>query len=128
MLGSMFRRELSGYWTKPTPCETTVANPVHGHIYTLSSDNRLLAYEYREGCAPKSVDEINMGFFDELSRFLISNKLVGLLGLEVLEDTSSPPARMLEFVLAGRGTVTGQGRRSSAYGQLQSHWLAIRTG
>ena len=105
MLGSTFKRELSGYWTKPTPCETILASPVHGHIYTLSPDNRLLAYEYREGCTPKSVDEIDTGFFHELSKYLISNKLAGLLGLEVLEDTSSPQARMLEFVLAGRGTV-----------------------
>ena len=105
MLGSTFRRELSGYWTKPTLYETTLANSVHGHIYTLSSDTRLIAYEYREGGAPKNVDEIDTGFFHELSKYLIPNKLVGLLGLEVLEDTSSPQSRMLEFVLAGQGTV-----------------------
>ena len=105
MLGSMFRRELSGYWTKPTPFETVLANPVHGHIYTLSSDNRLLAYEYRDGLTPKNVTDIDQAFFQELSTYLTSNKLAGLLGLEVLEDTSSPRSQMLEFVLAGQGTV-----------------------
>lgn len=102
----MFRRELSGYWTKPTPFETILANPVHGHIFTLSSDNRLLAYEYRDGRAPKNVADIDQAFFQELSKYLTSNKLAGLLGLEVLEDTSSPRPQMLEFVLAEQGTVT----------------------
>lgn len=105
MLGSMFRRVLSGYWTKPTPFETILANPVHGHIYTLSSDNRLLAYEYREGLVPKNVAGIDHAFFRELSKYLRSNKLAGLLALEVLEDTSSLQSQMREFVLAGQGTV-----------------------
>ena len=105
MLGSTFKRELSGYWTRPIPCETVLTNSIHGHIYALSPDNRLLAYEYREGCVPKSIGKIDTAFFHELSKYLISNKLVGLLGLEVLEDTSSPQTQMLEFVLAGRGTV-----------------------
>ena len=105
MLGSMFRRELSGYWTKPTPFETILPNPVHGHIYTLSSDNRFLAYEYREGLVPKNVANIDYAFFRELSKFLRSNKLAGLLALEVLEDRSSLQPQMREFVLAGQGTV-----------------------
>ena len=89
MLGSMFRCELSGYWTKLTPFETILANPVHGQIYTLSSDNRLLAYEYREGLVPKNVVDIDHAFFRELFKFLRLNKLAGLLALELLEDTSS---------------------------------------
>lgn len=101
----MFRRELSGYWTKPTPFEIILANPVHGHIYTLSSDNRLPAYEYRDGLTPKNVTDINEAFFQELSTYLTSNMLAGLLSLEVLEVTSSPRPQMLEFVLARQGTV-----------------------
>ena len=105
MLGSRFRGRLSGYWTKPTPFEAIIPNPVHGHVYILSPDNRLLAYEYREGDAPKGVADINQAFFVELSEYLSSNQLSGLLGLEVLEDTFSPQPQMLEFVLAGQGTV-----------------------
>ncbi len=105
MLGSNFKGRLSGCWTKPTPFEATIPNPIHGHIYTLSPDNRLLAYEYREGDAPKCVTDINQAFFVELSKYLSSNQLAGLLGLEVLEDTLSPQPQMLEFVLAGQGTV-----------------------
>lgn len=104
MLGSSLKGQLSGYWTKPTPSEVIIPNPIHGHIYILSPDNRLLAYEYREGDAPKCVADINQAFFGELSKYLSSNQLTGLLGLEVLEeleDKSSPQPQMLEFVLAG---------------------------
>jgi len=105
MVGSSFKGRLSGYWTKPTPFEATISKPIHGHIYTLSPDDRLLAYEYREGDAPKGIADINQAFFVELSNYLSSNQLAGLLGLQVLEDTLSPQPQMLEFVLAGRGTV-----------------------
>ena len=105
MLGSSFKGRVSGYWTKPTPFEAINSNPIHGHIYTLSPDNRLLAYEYREGDAPKRAADIDQAFFGELSKYLSSNQLAGLLGLEVLEDTSSPQPQTLEFVLAGEGTV-----------------------
>ena len=37
----------------------------------------------------------------ELSKYLFSNKLAGLLGLEVPDDTLSARPQMLEFVLAG---------------------------
>jgi len=105
MLGSMFRRELSSYWTKSTPFEAILANPVHGHIFTVSSNNRLLAYEYREGLVPKNVTSIDHTFFWEFFKYLRSNKLAKLLALEVLEDTSSLQSQMREFVLAGQGTV-----------------------
>ena len=105
MLGLMFRRELSGYWTKPTSFETILSNPIHGHIYTLFLDNRFLAYKYREGLVPKNVANIDYAFFRELFKFLRSNKLAGLLALEVLEDRSSLQPQMREFVLAGQGTV-----------------------
>jgi len=41
----------------------------------------------------------------ELSEYLSSNMLAGLLSLEVLEDTLSPQPQMLEFVLPGQGTI-----------------------
>jgi len=105
MSGSRFRGERSGGWTKPTPFESILGNHVHGHIYILSPDNRLLPYEYRDGGAPKHAAGVAQIFFRELSEYLISNKLAGVLGLEVLEDTSSPQPHMLEFILAGQGTV-----------------------
>ena len=100
MLGSSIRGRLTGYWTKPTPFETA-SSPIHGHIYILSSDNRPVAYEYREGDSPAA--KTNPAFFRELFEYLSTNQLTGLLGLEVLEDTSN--GQVFEFVIAGEGTV-----------------------
>jgi len=41
----------------------------------------------------------------DISKYFVSNKLDGVLGLEFLEGTASTQAQMLEFVVVGRGTV-----------------------
>lgn len=105
MLGSMFTGHSSGYWTKPIPYDKIHAKDVHGHIYTISAENDLLAYEYREGTAPDNIAKIDAAFFHEFTKYLGSNKLGGVLGLEVLEDRLSSQSQMLEFVLADQGTV-----------------------
>lgn len=44
-------------------------------------------------------------FFQELFKYLKLNKLETFLGPQVLEDVSSSQPKMMEFVLAGQGTV-----------------------
>lgn len=105
MLGSTFRGKSSGYWTTPIPCEEMLATDVHGHIYTISAQNHLLAYEYRGGAPPDNVDKIDPAFFDEFTNYLTSNKLGGILGLQVLENGLDSQSQMLEFVLADQGTI-----------------------
>ena len=105
MLSSSFKDRLSDYWIKPTPFEAMNSNPIHEHIYTLSPNNRLLAYEYREDDAPKCAADINQAFFEKLFKYLSSNQLTELLGLKVLENTSSSQSQMLKFVLAEEETV-----------------------
>lgn len=105
MLGSAFSGDSSGYWTKPLLWKDIGLKNVHGHIYIISKEHDLLAYEYREGIAPKNADGINSAFFHEFVEYLISNELAGVLGLEVLEDEMSSQNQSLEFVLADQGTV-----------------------
>jgi len=83
MLGSKFRGNSSGYWTKPIPCEKVHAKNVHGHVYTISGEGDLLAYEYRNGPTPDNIAQIDSVFFHEFTDFLKSNMLGGVLGLEV---------------------------------------------
>lgn len=105
MLGLNFKGWLSGYWIKLTAFEAILLSPIHGHIYTLTSDNCLWVYKYWEGDVSKSVADINQAFFVKLSEYLSSNKLAGLLDLEVLENILSSWLQMLEFVLAEEGMV-----------------------
>lgn len=104
MLGSRFQGNSLGYWTKPIPCEKVHAKDVHGHIFTISGEGDLLAYEYRNGPTPDKIAQIDSGFFHEFTEFLKSNKLEGVVGLEVLEDRLNSQYQMLEFVLADQGT------------------------
>lgn len=62
--------------------DTLLANPFYRHIYALSSGNCLLPYEYREGHVPNDMTRIDHVFFWELSQYLRSNKLRGVLALE----------------------------------------------
>ena len=104
MLGTNVKGRLKGCWTKPTPFNAA-SNPIHGHIYVFSSDSQPIAYEYREGDAPKYAAETKPAFFRELFEYLSTNQLTGLLGLQVLENTSSQRLQASEFVIAGEGTV-----------------------
>lgn len=105
MLGSIFRGVSSVCWTKPIVCDNVPAEAIHGHIYTISAENQPLAYEYREGTAPENVNKIDLAFFHEFTDYLISNKLGGILGLEVLGDAWGSNPQMLEFVLGDQGTI-----------------------
>lgn len=105
MLGSIFSGDPSGYWTRPTPWKHVGAKMVHGHIYTVTEEHGLLAYEYREGIAPKNVEGVNSAFFHEFIDYIESNQLGGIIGLEVLEDGLCSQIQLLEFVLADQGTV-----------------------
>lgn len=87
ILSLMFKRELLDYWIKPISFEIILANPVHEHIYIVSSDNRLLAYEHREDLVHKNIASIDHTFFRKLFKYLRLNKLAELLTLEILKDT-----------------------------------------
>ena len=64
MLGTTFAQP-SGYWTKPTSIQDINPEDIHGHIFMLSPDNRLVAYEYREG-PPNDIAGTDPAFFQEL--------------------------------------------------------------
>lgn len=105
MMGSIFRRELSGYWTKPTSFERGLSDLLHGHIFILSAENRFLPYEYRQGEPCKRVLETDHTFFQALSSYLRAHRLTGILALEILEHAANASSRMWEFVLGEQGTV-----------------------
>lgn len=101
MLGTNFANP-SGCWTKPTKIEDINSKDIHGHIFMLSPDNRLIAYEYREG-PPNDIDSTDPGFFRELIEYLQNNGLSSVLGLQVLYGGHSN--NMVEMVLEDVGTV-----------------------
>jgi hypothetical protein len=101
MLGHYFESP-TGCWTKPIPIEDIDTANIHGHIFKLSTDRKLVAYEYREG-RPIDVSKIDPSFFDEVFGYLLKNSLTDTFGLQALsQDPSSP---MIELVLGNAGTV-----------------------
>lgn len=103
MLGSRFNT--TGWWTKPTQIEAMALAPFHGHVYTLSLDNGLTAYEYRQGGPPGRISEIDPVFFEDFADYLVEHGLDQVLALEVLDDQARPEHDMLEVVIDGHGTV-----------------------
>ncbi|KAF9730274.1 hypothetical protein PMIN04_012889 [Paraphaeosphaeria minitans] len=102
MLGKSVQ-EPSGCWTKPTDINEVDLENIHGHIYALTGDGFLVAYEYREG-RPADMTDVKPDFFHEVIQYLQSNKLEHLLGLQVLSN--EPQEKLAEFVLgANAGTV-----------------------
>jgi hypothetical protein len=101
MLGTSFA-DPSGFFTKPTSIQNINLEDVHGHIFMLSPDNRLVAYEYREG-PPNEIAGTDPAFFQELIDYLQKNALASVLGLQVL--CGEPSEQMVEFVLKDVGTV-----------------------
>lgn len=101
MLGTSFENP-SGCWTKPTSIQDINPEDIHGHIFMLSPDNRLVAYEYREG-PPNDIAGTDPTFFQELIRYLQKNALASVLGLQVLYE--GPPKHMVEIVLKDVGTI-----------------------
>lgn len=104
MLGTIFKREPTGYWTQPEPLDTLLNYPVHGYIFAFTSAQNLLAYEYRTGKISEAVKYLSTTFLNELSAYLVANRLNDLLGLEVpSQDTTFDPH--IEFEFAGQATV-----------------------
>lgn len=101
MLGHYFESP-KGCWTKPVPIEDVDTSDIHGHIFKLSPDGRLVAYEYREG-PPISVGEIDPSFFEDVFRYLLEHNLTDIFGLQALHHGPSSP--MIELVLGNAGTV-----------------------
>ena len=103
MMGFRSQDSLSSWWTKPTPINRILMSSLHGHIFMLSSTSHLIAYEFREGPLPTDVGSIDQRFFQQFAETLVTNNLESLIGLQVLEDPPHQP--MLEFVIAGQGTI-----------------------
>lgn len=101
MLGHYFERP-TGCWTKPIPIEDVDTTNIHGHIFKLSTDGKLVAYEYREG-PPTDISEIDPSFFAEVFNYLLEHNLTDTFGLQALHHGRSSP--MIELVLGHTGTV-----------------------
>ncbi|KAJ5904802.1 uncharacterized protein N7473_001718 [Penicillium subrubescens] len=101
MLGHYFENP-TGCWTKPVPIEEVDASNIHGHIFKLSRDGELVAYEYREG-PPEDLSEINTSFFKDVFTYLLDHNLTDTFGLQALHHGPSSP--MIELVLGNSGTV-----------------------
>ncbi|KAI1329488.1 hypothetical protein F5Y16DRAFT_409177 [Xylariaceae sp. FL0255] len=102
MLGKTFTKGAKNIcWTKPVTT-LEVNGPIHGHIYKLTGD-AFIPYEYREGELPMTFTDVSKDFFQELARFLTSNNLDNLLGLEVLDRKEDLYCG--EYVLGHQGTV-----------------------
>ena len=114
-MGSRLSNGTSGWSTKPTPIGEALGSSLHGHIFKVT-DNRLGAYEFREGPPPKDIKDVDQSFFRELIDILCSNNLESLVGLQVLDD--APQLPMLEFVIAGEGAVMIRAGESITYGKL----------
>lgn len=101
MLGHYFESP-RGCWTKPIPIKDVDTANIHGHIFKLSTDGKLVAYEYREG-PPINVSEIDPSFFNEIFGYLVKNNLTDTIGLQAFFHEPSLP--MVELVLGNAGTV-----------------------
>lgn len=113
MLGQAIHKPL-GCWTKPINIHEIDLNNVHGHIFRLVADNRLVAYEYRNG-TPIDMKNVGPDFLCDFIAYLKAYKLENLLGLQAVCDVSGP--RMLEFVLGETGTVM-LGENSAKHGGI----------
>ncbi|KAK4074650.1 hypothetical protein Purlil1_12906 [Purpureocillium lilacinum] len=116
MLGTALA-SVRGCWTKPTSITEIDLSNIHGHIFRLTGNGEMQAYEYREGPVV-NLDGVNPAFFRELAQYLLANGLENLLGLEVLVQDA--PEMMCEFVLQNHGTVMLDTRDVKA-------WKSFRT-
>jgi len=91
-----------GCWTKPVSLHDINPEDIHGHIFRISPDDRLVAYEYRYGPLA-DIDSVNPAFFSEFIDYLKAQDLTNVLGLQVLSKGASKD--MVEIVLQGSGTV-----------------------
>lgn len=79
MLGHYFENPL-GYQIKPIPVKDVDTANIYGHIFKLSIDRKLEAYEYREG-PPINISEVDLSFFKELFGYLLDYNLIDVFGL-----------------------------------------------
>lgn len=77
MLGHYFE-STTGCRTRPVPIEDVDTSDIHGHVFKLSPDGRLVAYEYREG-PPINVGDIDPSFFEDVFRYLLEHSLMFFL-------------------------------------------------
>ena len=91
-------------WTRPVPFRDLCVG-LHGHIYALSTDNRFVPYEFRQGTAPHKIKVVQNAFFEEILQYLVKHDLTSVLGLEVVEDDVESGGQMYEFVVADQCTV-----------------------
>lgn len=105
MYGTSFERGISGWLTRSVHVDEIPANNVHGHIFALSADDKLLAYEYREGVPPQSLAGIPAGFFRDLISYLRDNRLESVLGLEILQHSPDSLPDILEYVIDDQATI-----------------------
>lgn len=101
MLGHSIE-EPSGCWTKPTDLCHITPEDIHGHVFRISGDGHLVAYECRDG-RPVDFESVNPAFFHEFIYYLRTKGLTNVLGLQVLDK--EPWKEMVEIVLQDSGTV-----------------------
>ncbi|KAH7114114.1 hypothetical protein EDB81DRAFT_893361 [Dactylonectria macrodidyma] len=85
-------------WTRALPNNSLDPNNLHGHIFQLTPDNKLCAYEYQVGPLPDAPHDHN-AFISEFSDYLGLHKLDSILGLEVLIPQFQ--GKKVEIVLYG---------------------------
>jgi len=81
-------------WAKTTPNQAIDLSNVHGHIFVLT-DHGFHPYEYQAGPLP-DLSGVSNAFFPELTDYLETSQLSGLVGLQIIDKT---PAYMLELIL-----------------------------
>ncbi|UNI24494.1 hypothetical protein JDV02_010234 [Purpureocillium takamizusanense] len=116
MLGTAIA-SVRGCWSKPTSISDINPLDTHGHVFRLTGNGEMQAYEYREGPIA-NLDGVDPAFFKELAQYLQVNDLGNLLGLQVLVQDA--PEMMCEFVLQNHGTVMFDARDVKA-------WVPFRT-
>lgn len=87
-------------WTKPTDFNNLDVSSIHGHIFVLT-DGGFRAYEFQDGPLP-DLASVHQDFLVEFARYITTNNLAGLLGLQVLGDCNT---RSMSEVILDRATV-----------------------
>lgn len=123
MLGNALT-SVRGCWTKPTNITDINPSDIHGHIFRLTSNGEMQAYEYREGPIA-NLDGVDPTFFKELVQYLQANDLGNLLGLQVLDQDA--PEIMCEFVLKDNGTVMLDARDVKGWTPFRTTGFALNS-
>lgn len=92
-----------GVWSHPTTIDQADLTNLHGHIYVLNKDDKLVAYEYRQGLR-KDLAAVSSDFLADFFGFLVDHKLTQLLGLEVRQLEHEHP-NVFEIVFSNGHTL-----------------------